>query len=390
MNIKRQYYPVNWVDGMKINKDHFIAQDHAWQQAIQESSATYLNPVRYGLLPAQSEEEINFDVRIVLDNQNTVRAHVVSLHAITRAGIPICIPALGQNGLQTNDEVPAVSFALNSGTAESVYWVVLFAKPFERQAAGQPLPDENPPRLPFLIPTYELALLSDAQYRQQVRHPHVITLGKVLVNGNDKRVDDGYIPPCLSVSAHPDLLSLHAELDAFLSNIEVKCSAIVQKIFKRSQQNELSDLVLFLCDRMILFLSQVITDLRWRLIHESPASLFAVIASMARVMKNSIDLRTGSGKDELLNYFSEWCDLTQGEWESMLSQLAVMRYEHNDVNNNILQIARFVKVSGKLFDTLSTLEFIGKRKESGIFVKEEREPETPGGTQKPKRRFFGG
>lgn len=109
-------------------------------------------------------------------------------------------------------------------------------------------------------------------------------------------------------------------------------------------------------------------------------------------MKNTIDLRTGSGKEELMNYLSEWCELSQGELENMLSGLAGLRYEHNDINSNILPVIRFAKVTGKLFESLSNLEFIGKRKESGIFVKEEQNinQNTNNNTdQKPKRRFFG-
>ena len=70
--------------------------------------------------------------------------------------------------------------------------------------------------------------------------------------------------------------------------------------------------------------------------------------------------------------------------------MANMRYDNNDVNINIQKMAVFVRVVGKLFDSLSNLEFIGKRKETGIFVKEEQ-PEVAGMAQQPKarRRFFG-
>src|SRR5690606_12674388 len=118
------------------------------------------------------------------------------------------------------------------------------------------------------------------------------------------------------------------------------------------------------------FIGQSITDFRWVTIHDTPAKLFSTIAGLARVMKNTIDLRIGSGKEELMNYLSEWCELNQGELESLFSSIATMRYNNNDINENIGRTVQFVRVIGKLFDTLSGLEFIGKRKESGIFVKE--------------------
>ena len=146
---------------------------------------------------------------------------------------------------------------------------------------------------------------------------------------------------------------------------------------------------MFLCDRVMLYLAQALTSLRLVVLHESPSTLFLMMATMARVIKNTIDLRIGSGKDELMNYLSEWCELKQGELESMLTSISNMTYEHNDVNKNISEIAVFVKVIGKLFQSLSKLEFIGKRKESGIFVKEE--PIGNGDVPKRdvRRRFLG-
>ena len=127
--------------------------------------------------------------------------------------------------------------------------------------------------------------------------------------------------------------------------------------------------------------------MRWLQVHDAPASLFANIAGLSRVMKNTIDLRIGSGKDEMLNYMGEWCELRQGELEAVLISLADLRFNNNDINSLIHKIIGFVQMTTKLFDTLSKLDFIGKRKETGIFVKEEQtfNREEP----KARRRFFG-
>jgi hypothetical protein len=169
----------------------------------------------------------------------------------------------------------------------------------------------------------------------------------------------------------------------------MRCSQIVQKIYRKNQQNELSELVLFLCDRLILFLSDRITKTRWATLYESPAELFAGIVSLARLMKNVIDLRIGSGKEEMMNYISEWCGLKQGELENMLTGLAAIRYNNNDINNNIQKITQFIKVVAALFETLHKLEFIGKKKDSGIFVKEEQNGFQELQPNKARRRFFG-
>jgi hypothetical protein len=104
-------------------------------------------------------------------------------------------------------------------------------------------------------------------------------------------------------------------------------------------------------------------------------------------MKNSIDLRTGSGKEEMMNYLCEWCELKQGELESLLSNVASLRYDHNDINKSIGAVVSFIKIISRLFDTLSKLDFIGKRKDTGIFVNEEK-AEVAEAQAKAKRRFF--
>jgi hypothetical protein len=389
MKSNKKYFPVNWIDGMKINKNHFIAQDDAWKDALHDSASLNTSPIRFGVLPLVNDNEDNFNVKLALDNQHTLRVTVLACHAVTPGGVKIDLPAFGRFANNT-DGVPSVSFPFAENKNESGWWVVLTVQPFEKQPAGEPDPYENPPRYPHVLPSFSLQLVSDNEFAQYAFHPYAIAVGRVVANGNNVKVDTDYIPPCYSVSASPDLVNLHAELDVFMTRLETLCSQIVQKILVRNQQNEISDLVKFLCDRMVLCLSQAITSFRWTIIHESPAALFASVAALARVMKNSIDLRTGSGKEEMMNYLTDWCELRQGELEGLLSSVANIRFDNNDINKTIQKIIPFVKVTGKLFETLSKLDFIGKRKDSGIFVKEETAGKAdPYETRPAKRRFLG-
>src|SRR3954462_3708482 len=94
MREHRKHFPVNWIDGMKINKNHFIDQDNAWTDGFQEASSLSINPLRYGVLPASTAGEDTFNVKISLDNQNALRVSVLSCQAVTLGGIYIAIPSL--------------------------------------------------------------------------------------------------------------------------------------------------------------------------------------------------------------------------------------------------------------------------------------------------------
>jgi hypothetical protein len=386
-NIK--YFPVNWVDGMKINKDHFIEQDNAWRAVLQDLSAVHVSPLRYGILPVSVSGDAAFNVKISLDNQESLRVAVLSCNAVTSGGARIIIPAAGSTGQAETGNTLTATFPFSSSANESYWWIFLTVNPYEKQPAGSPDLSESPPRFPHVLPTYTIQLISENNYREFAWHPYSLAIGKVAVNGKDIRIENDYLPPCFSISAHADLVSLHGELDKFLANIELFASRIVQNIFKKNQQNEISELVMFLCDRVMLYIGQAITSMRWTMLHEPPAAMFAAMSNLARVMKNSIDMRTGSGKDELMNYLTEWCELKQGELETMLGNLANADFDNNDINQNIDDITAFVKVTFRLFETLSKLEFIGKRKEGGIFVKEEKTTIQNDEVQaKPRRRFF--
>ena len=385
----RKHFPVNWIDGMKINKNHFIDQDNAWADTLQEMASLNLSPVRYGVLPASVARENTFNVKISLDNQDSLRVSVLSCHAVTLGGMRISIPALSVNGQPDTGNILNTVFPFSSAKTEAAWWIFLFVHPFEKQPVGTPDISENPPRLPFVLPTYTLEMISESNYREFANHPYGISISKVIQNGSEVKIDEDYLPPCFSIMAHPDLLSLHGELDKYFADIELYCSKIVQKIFVKKQQNEISELVMFLCDRVMLYLGQAISTMRWKMIYEPPMEMFMGIAMLARILKNTIDLRIGSGKDELMNYLGEWCELKQGELETMLSKMANAGFNNNDINKSIHQVVVFVKITSRLFETLSKLEFIGKKKESGIFVKEESPQQAAEAQQKARRRFFG-
>lgn len=383
--------PVNWIDGMKINKSHFIAQDDAWRDALNDVASLNVSHLKFGILPPSSAGEENFNVKISIDNQNTLRVTVLACQAVTPGGIRINLPSTGnfENISADTDALPSTTFRLSDTNTENTWWVILIIHPFQKKPVGNPDLSENPPRYPYILPTFSVEVASESQYNQFAYNPYALTIGKVSSNGTNAKVDSNYIPPCYSVDAFDDLRTLHGELDNFLATLEMRCTQITQKIYKRNQQNELSELVQFLCDRLVIFLSGTITQMRWITLYDLPASLFAGVISLARLMKNVIDLRIGSGKEEMMNYLSEWCELKQGEFENMLTGLANIRYNHNDINNNIQKIIQFVKVTSTLFEALSKLEFIGKKKDSGIFVKEEQRGFSESQQNKTRRRFFG-
>ncbi len=384
-----RHFPVNWIDGMKISKSHFIAQDDAWNAGLNDIASLQISPIKYGILPAPASGDETFNVRITADNQNTIRVSVLACDAITCGGVRIILPVLSNSAHSETDGIPATTLTFQKTGEEAVYYIALIVSPYNKRPAGSPDLNDDPPRYPFVLPTYTIEAVSDYQFSQVSNNPYALMIGKVVVNGYEVMVDGDYIPPCFSVNAHPDLVSLYADIDKYLGLLETTCVEIVQNILRKNQQNELAELVKFLCDRVMIFLSENITRLRFTSLYESPATLFVTIANLARLIKNSIDMRIGSGKEVVMNYFIKWTELKQGDFENHLTGLATVRYNHNDINENINAVRPFVEMTSKLFKTLSKLEFIGELPEKDrIFIKEET-TKINAEPQSVRRRFFG-
>jgi hypothetical protein len=136
--------------------------------------------------------------------------------------------------------------------------------------------------------------------------------------------------------------------------------------------------VLILSENLLHFVSENHLRLRWEIPDKPPIQLFMFVASAARVIRNTIDSNAASAKEELLNYFTNWSELKQGDFEKLLVYCINFEYKHYDILFSIEQFTEFIQIIALLFDKLESLAYIGKKKETNIFVKE----------QKSKRSFL--
>ena len=134
-----------------------------------------------------------------------------------------------------------------------------------------------------------------------------------------------------------------------------------------------------LSEYIILFTSSKMAEFKLVSVYEPPVYLINAACSFARLFKNTLDFYIGAGKEGLINYFIEWCNISQGELEGAITRLANNQYDHLNIKDSIHEMYAFTKIISKLFATLSTLDYIGKRKDAGIFIKEQivaSEPQT--------------
>jgi hypothetical protein len=373
MNDAHYYLPVNWIDGMKINKSHFIQQQHSMLQQLSFATGASINDINYGILPPVASVHKPLRLQIQLDNQQQVTVKLLHCRAVTPGGFVISTnQQTTADGVTIQETIPGLSvpFSELKGKATAMY-VVVTINPFTRVAVGNADENELPPRIPFTIPLYSLSLLADESFADQKAGLYQLVVGKIFIRENEIELDENYIPPCVSTASHPELLDIFAAMEDFMGKMELYSIQIIQKIILKKQQNELALIVQKICENILQFTGSHAMVYRWSMLHQPPLHMLAVMASLARLIKNTLDQYLGAGKEELMNYFTEWCEVKQGELEALIISLTNHRYVHENINGTVEKTVLFTKAISLLFANLSRLDYIGKKKDANIFVKEE-------------------
>jgi hypothetical protein len=369
MPAKKNYLQVNWVDGMKINKNHFIAQEHSMSDQIIDARQAGINHYNYGLLPSPENNDNPVKIVLFLDNQHTLRVRVFECNAVTPGG--------GRIQVSESSEIqefaallPEVVYEVTQLNQEDLF-ISLSVNHFKHIPVGDIDPTEEPPRHPFIVPEYKLHLIPESQLGKKESGLNLLLIGKVHISESGPELVKDFIPPCTSIQSHPKLVFLHAEFDKFLSQLELDLVTIIKKIREKEQTNTLAITLERIANPLLDFLSTNILGFRWHASVQPPLYMCEMIAQSARIIKNSLDANPGKAKEELLNYFTEWCTLNQGDFETVLSRTVNFEYQHSNLYQTLAIMAQYAETISMLFSKLSTLEYIGKKKETSIFVKEQ-------------------
>lgn len=371
MHKNNSHLPVNWIDGMKINKNHFIATDQSIRQQVKNTYLSFVNPYNYGLLLQNNTEANGLNIVLDIDNQNYIHAKIVSCSAVTRGGIRIEIYENYFSDKELAEQMPSLDIDLEN-TDQKEYYIALSINLAERNPFGKPNTDENPPRLPHIIPGFHLSI-HELNEIDSIRTSNAIILGKLIFNDEKPELDNTYIPPCQTIYSHPKLVEYHAQLLKVLGQIEVDIVSILKRVKDKRQTTSIAETVADVSNSILLFLNINLIEFRNMAKYYPPVFIFEQMAALARSINNSINKQSTADREELLNYIQDWSNLKQGEFEEMITEAIEYKYDHDDINKSINGLAPFVNSISKVCNTLSNLDFIGKKKDRHIFVKEQKE-----------------
>lgn len=381
-----KYFSVFWENGLVLSKHVFLQQQNALVQQNIFQSAAHVHLYAYGLCGNSDA----FDIAITHDGHQQLNVRINNLQAVTPIGIPININASDYH-VQNASDYYAFTTAFPSGNIEEQYWIVLRIAPYELIPIQANNLTESNKEFTLSVPKISVECIPYSQLQHGNVGHDMLVIGSFQKSGNDIKINDQFIPAMRQVNCHPDMLQWYQSVMKVLEHISGLSMRIIMKIGQKNQQNDLSKWVQSICECVNASMNVSLPKLRLRQGFIAPTEVFECLMSIAMSVRNGIDMQIGAGKEELMNYLTEWLNITPGIFEETLSSVAHLKYDVIDTNNNIAQVGNCIATIHTLFETLDKLDFIGKKKDSGLFIKEEstvnssiEEVES-----KPKRRFFG-
>lgn len=374
---KLQFHLTNWVDGMKINRQHFVDSENAFVDALRDAQATSLNAYNYGLLQPLPGEKSALDCNTASAQSRTFRVVVTYCRAITAGGTRIEI-------------VPGVHPELSaevdgSPDGSGSYYAVIAVDPFNRQPFGAAAADEYPPRNASSISSYKLGLVSEEQLNTSSLGAFHLPVAKFVTKNGELQRDAEYIPPCALIGAHPGAKQLYNMVAERLNQIQESSTEIVRKVVEGGQQQNtpLAQNVKTICEQVIWHIAREFFFFRTMYRQQSPVYMSNTVVQLASIINVSLNLIPAKEKEELLQYFAYWNEVQPGKFEELVSTVMNADYEHEDIYGFFQPLLSFLKLWSELLEKLKDLKLIGQRNEKFDFGG--RTMDAP--KEKPKGKF---
>ncbi len=372
------YRPVNWVNGMNINQSHFVKEQMSNLTTQMSALQTCLSPFNYGFIVEEGKGEKY--IWIDINNNLGINVELANVKILFSNGYLL--------EFLNRDENFGVFYSVLPEDKSQEYAIVLRVNVNDRVAFGNPDAEEEPIRKPYVIPKITLSLIGVNEVNSSFFDINSVVVGRLINNDETWVVDSDYIPPVHNIYNNSNLIRVHHNFENYLSSIERSTIEIIQKIRQKKQNNELASILMDISIKLNTLLVEEINEFKTLGIYRTPIEMLTPFFKMARLMNNVLDTWQSCGKDEMMTYLSDWCNISQGELEKVILSLIHHKYNHNDINSSVKEVTYFADVISAMFTVLASLDYIGKKIDTDLFVAEEQEENIPNSvTSKKKRKF---
>ncbi|KIA85481.1 hypothetical protein [Kaistella jeonii] len=356
-----KHYAVNWVDGMKISREHLIQQENFIIDAIRDANSVKINAFNYGLLPFSDSYGDKRIFEIQSTATNDAQLIIKKLSAVTFAGHRIEV-----NDFKVNIRSLAKDLNTEDNESNGDYYILASVNPFDKISFGEINSEEIPPRHPFTKANSKIELVDTALLLSGYSGGNFIILGKVAIKSGIAQIDEHFIPPCTSVEAHPKLVEYYNQYSHSMSNLRVYAFKILQKVAHKNQNDELANNVKKICKTIVNHISENYFEFKNMVYNEPPIYMMNVFSKLALHLYNDTQMMIPAELEEMLNYSLEWSEVAPHTLLNQLSSVAEIDYVHHDTGEIFHNTQIMLKSLEQVLGKLSELDYIGQRKENVI------------------------
>jgi hypothetical protein len=368
--MKNTHLPINWTDGVKLTKDHFINNYFNFIATTNDYSSVRLNNYNYGII--EEATDTSFEIETKSNNSN-LEVALKKCHCIAKNGHLIVF----NTAIYGEDFPQAALFGSSlDPNANDTYYVIVSVNPFNLIPVGIPDPEVVPLHHPNAAPEIKLHIINENEVNATFLEGYFLILKKYAFKNGVFVEDTKYIPPVSKLKNNKILTDFNKSAIMELEQIYDFSIKIHKKNIHNSMNNKLVLNTFSLCEKIIGFYTDAIYFLRNRSLEEPPIFMLEKIVILSNSLMATLSLMDEKEKEMLLQYYYEWVDVKPSELLQVISQTNGANYDHNDIYKTLQKTDQFIGIIIKLWKKLSELEYIGVRKEN-IVISEETKTTAP-------------
>lgn len=358
-----EHFLTNWSNGMKISGSHFTDSENALLDQIRDTVALSHFRHNSGLLPMIGSQN-SLQLEVVDSRPKFVKIRLIQCRAITSEGVRIDIsPALinsFKSQLLHEAEVDIANLNVNN------FDVILQINPFDRMVFGSPDGNETPVRFKNCAPYFKLGILPSGQVNPSSQGKFTFIVGKINFIGDNGVLDQNYIPASMAVCSHPILMDYFQKLAKSLLECQKNSLTIIQNVHSKKQNSDLANNVKNTCEEIVKFVADISFEYENAGALMSPFDLINIYIRLAKRIRAQFQMVLK--REELVMYFTKWLELSQGNFENLITETTRFSYNHNDVQEPLKRIEHFMSQLNKLLFQLSQLEILEEKGNKGSFI----------------------
>ena len=331
---------VNWQDGMLINQHHLKSQN----KYIEELSRWYAARAgdSYGLVRrSTTAEALTLNVTV---NGANVHVEVVRCQAVTSGGYFIEISELSRNTISAEVDM--------GGESIPIYIAV---NPESKIQVGDPDPDEDVPRIPYLSSAYFLHLGQPPNFPMS----NFLQIGLLVSSGDGVVLSENYYPPSMTLFAHEKLTELTRNYKNKLDSLLALTSRAYGAVVGGSMSGERTELQTALKDTIYQYGIYLSTSLDSFVVGKNsahPIELIVYFKKLFRVFSTLLNFQPGL-KDYLNEkFFSKELNSELGTYMSAVDNFLLAEYNHQNVAGHIRAINENFEVLRGIFGYLAQVD----------------------------------